>query len=67
MIKVTNEVNVYEVNGSEPKPGERPTVLVRSHWNRSNLVVLEIGDLRLAVTAADLQAAIRNATNTGSL
>lgn len=57
MIKVKCEVNTYD----KPK---KPLVLVRSHWNRNSMIVIEIGDIEVTVIAEDLKAAIDNATNT---
>lgn len=65
MIKVSNEVKVYEVDGSEHVGLNEPTITVRSHWNRSSLVVIEAGGRELTVLAVDLKAAIDNAGNTG--
>jgi hypothetical protein len=59
-ILVTNEVPTYD----EPP---KPTVRVSSHWNYSDRVVLEVGDQKVTVLAADLEAAIRNATNKGGI
>lgn len=58
-IKVTNEVPTYD----EPA---KKNVLVSSHWNYSDRVVLEVGNQKVTVIAADLEAAIRNATNKGT-
>lgn len=51
----------------EADPGvvdEGMTVLVLSHWNRPQLVVLEIGGSKWVVSASELIAAVKNATNT---
>ncbi len=66
MIKVSNEMTIYEIDGKEVGGllAVENTLTVRSHWNRNALVVLEYGGRRLAVSADDLQRAIRNATNT---
>jgi hypothetical protein len=63
MIKVANEITVYEENGTETKV-PMPTLSVLSHWNRDSLVVLEIAGQKISVSARDLQAAIANAVNT---
>lgn len=63
MVKVSNEVDIYEINGLESK-APLSTLLVKSHWNRSALIVLEVAGQKLTVAATDLQAAILNATNT---
>ena len=69
MIKVENIVNVYEVDGKEKSPhgADGQKLIVRSHWNRNEMVVLRLpgeGAPEFTVTARDLQAAIVNATNT---
>lgn len=63
MIKVTNEVNICELNGKEAPLAKRETLVVKSHWNMDRLVVLQIGDSEITVNASDLMAAIGNATH----
>lgn len=63
VIKVSNEVTVYEVDGKEPGGLPMPTLTIASHWNRDSLVVLHVNGQRLTVAARDLQAAVSNATN----
>jgi hypothetical protein len=68
MIEVKNKVRVVEVDGEEQGfSEENPKILVSSHWNRDQLVVLEWPDVpegaKLAVNGRDLEAAIRNAMN----
>lgn len=57
MIKVTCEVP----NCDEPA---KHSIRVHSHWNNNNLIVLEVGDEKVTVKGDDLQAAIKNCTNT---
>lgn len=64
MLKVINEITIYETNGKESSGLPLTTLLVVSHWLRDSLVVLEIAGQRVTVSARDLQAAIVNATNT---
>lgn len=64
MIKVINEVPVYEVNGNESRAVDGPKVHVLSHWSSPDRVVLQVGDTKWTVVAADLEAAVKNATNT---
>ena len=64
MIKVRNEVTVYETNGKETQGLERPILIVSSHWNWDDRVDLTIGGDRITVLARDLEAAVKNATNT---
>lgn len=63
MIKVSNEVQVYEVNGKETPAVDCPKISVHSHWNETAKVTLEIEGKKLTVLARDLGAAIANATN----
>ncbi len=63
MIKVRNEVTVYETNGRETSGCPLPAIAVESHWNRDSMVVLMVGGQKVTVSARDLQAAIANATN----
>jgi hypothetical protein len=64
MIKVSNAISVYEVDGKEAI-SDGPTIEVRSHWSRQSMVVLKVNGQSLTVIATDLEAAIRNATNSG--
>jgi hypothetical protein len=57
-IKVTNEVKTYD----EPA---KPSIRVHSHWNQRDRVVIEIVGSQATVLAADIRAAIDNATHTG--
>lgn len=63
MIKVSNIVTVYEVDGKETTGIPMPTISVLSHWNRDSMVVLELAGQRVTVSAQDIRAAIDNATN----
>lgn len=56
MIKITCEVPTQQDKYEAP-------VRVDAHWNDPNLVVLTIGDEQRTVSASDLAAAIKNATN----
>jgi hypothetical protein len=57
MIKVTSEVENYD----DPR---KASMKVESHWNDPRFVVLNIGGCIFTAVAADLKAAIDNATNT---
>lgn len=61
-IKVTNEVRIYEVN-DEREPLNRPVLIVKSHWNRNEFVVLEFEGKCITVARSELSAAMANATN----
>ena len=63
MIKVCSMITLVELDGKEMPVGG-PTVGIHSHWNRSQLIILEIDGKRFTVSADDLVAAIRNAQNT---
>lgn len=68
MIRVESEIDVYEVNGSEElaKEAQRDNrcMFIKSHWNQEKLVRLKLPSGEVTVGAADLLAAVRNATNT---
>lgn len=57
MIRVTCQLEDY----SDPA---MPSISVHNHWFNSKLVVIEVDGKRYSVSAADLIAAIQNATNT---
>jgi hypothetical protein len=70
MIKVENQVEVYEKNGAD-LPGlrsDRPFLKVIGHWNCNNRIILKFEDnictCSYTVLVKDLEAAIRNASNT---
>ena len=63
MIQVKSELKTYEgANGNSDAK-----VLVKSHWNNSKLIVLEIHAadeaLQVTVSESDLIAAVQNAVN----
>jgi hypothetical protein len=68
-IQVSNIVNVYEFNNEE-NTSDNVILNVDSHWNRESIIVLKIKlldtdtEFNIAVAANDLEAAIKNATNT---
>jgi hypothetical protein len=68
-MKVENKIEIYEmsVKGEEVKlagvgPG-RKELIVKSHWNNTNKVILDFEGTQITVLADELNAAIRNATN----
>lgn len=63
MIKVSNEITIYEINGEKTTIVPMPMMSVLSHWNQDSLVVLDVADRKVTVSARDLRAAIDNATN----
>lgn len=64
MIEVENSLNIYEVNGEETTGLDRPKLKVQSS-GRQGLVVLLVDGQKLLVSAADMRAALDNATNAG--
>lgn len=65
-MSVVSKVTIYETDGNESSGLNFPELLVESHWNRSEMVVIRVGKHQcVTVLASDLQAAIRNATNAG--
>jgi hypothetical protein len=67
MINVESKVKVYEKDGKDTAIGDDTALVVRSHWNRDEYVVLDFGDKKWTMLAKDLEAAIRNATNSARL
>lgn len=61
MIKVKSEVKTYVEKYSGQ---EEETITVESHWNIDSLIGLSVGGRVVYVDAKELEAAIRNATNT---
>ena len=63
-IGVVSEISVYELAGKEAEAGNSwPTILVRSHWNRREMAVIEVAGQKYTVSITDLQAALENAGN----
>lgn len=62
-MKVENEIRIYEVDGVELGVGKSQSIKVKSHGIRNAFVVLEIDGKTVTVDSADLERAIRNATN----
>ena len=63
MIQVKNEIRVYEVDDKDVGFKEGPEFTVENHWNQTAYVVVSIDGKKYTVVAADLMAAIKNATN----
>ena len=57
MINVYCQIQSYDDD-------HKPTLEVRNHWNDRQMVVLELEGTKITVLASDLEAAIRNCTNT---
>lgn len=62
MIKVKNEIKVYEIDNKEVD-WQKNSIQVLSHWNEDAKIVLVIDDKCYTVSANDLETAIKNATN----
>jgi hypothetical protein len=54
---------IYEIDGKETKTIPNEFIVFESHWNRSEMVNIIIDGKKITVSAADLKAAIDNATN----
>lgn len=61
-VKVTCEIERYS-DSLEYK--QMPTIRINSHWNRSNLVELEINSHKVLVDGNNLITAVKNCMNTG--
>jgi len=66
MIKVSNELKLLEIDGKAESGLDCPKMVVRSHWNRDSLIVLLVNGVSYTVSASDILAAIKNATNSNS-
>lgn len=64
-ITVTNEVDIVEIDGKDiPPVGKRQKLIVKSHWNRNELVILTVdGNTTFTVNGKDLCEATKNAQN----
>ncbi len=62
MIKVTNEIVIYEVDGRDDVLNDAK-LIVESHWNYNERIVLDYGGKKITVIASDLEKAISNAKN----
>jgi hypothetical protein len=66
-IKVESEVKIYEVKHAPVNGSGLLVLTIASHWNDDRRVVISFpneGSGSITVLAADLIAAIKNATNT---
>lgn len=60
MMKVENEIQVYEVNGDDKIKG---TLLISSHRFYHDFVVICVGDQKITVSFNELKNAMENAVN----
>lgn len=67
MISVESTLSIYEVDGEKYTRVPFPHLIVRSHRTASEYMVIEqVNGTTITVAAADLRAAINNATHTKS-
>jgi hypothetical protein len=65
-VNARTDVTIYEIGREETGKGltDRTTLMVESHWNYRDRVVIHIGsEGPYTVVADDLRMAIENATN----
>ena len=60
MMSVTAVVKLSEKDGKEIPIGEDRRLILSSHWNRRDLVVMEIEGVKFAVPADELERGIRS-------
>lgn len=67
-IESINTIEVFEENGTALNAirSKKPSITIREHWNRRELVIVNMGDKSYSVLASDLIAAIQNAQNAHS-
>jgi hypothetical protein len=63
-MRVSNEIDVCDVEGNEFENFDKRSLRVESHDHRKGLVVLKYGDMVISVPAEDLKTAVVNATRT---
>lgn len=61
-MKTVNEIDIYEVDGSETAFKDRQKLHISNHWNMGSMVVLWIDSVKYTVYAPDLERAIKNST-----
>lgn len=64
MIRVECTIQVFELGVNSQESAAQPSILVRNHWNRHDLVVLCVNGQEYTVKAEDLQVAVSNAIRT---
>lgn len=64
MIKVMNELRVFEIEGKKTEFVDGPKVVVQSHWNVEGLVIVQFNGASVTVSGKDLIEAVRNSMNT---
>lgn len=61
MVEVTNKIKDY----NDTRIGSDSYIEVKNHWSDSQFVILKVGEKSFKLLASDLEAAVKNATNTG--
>ncbi len=61
-MKVSNEIGIYEKDDKDILGGDGPIIKIESHWNDNHRINIIIGKTTYTVIAAQLRAAINNAT-----
>ena len=64
MIQVSSKVEVIEINGKDVGINESEVIEVKNHWSANTLVVLVVDGKSFTVSVKEMEAAIKNATNT---
>jgi len=65
-MEVVNTIIALEVDGEDVSAKKNWFVKVRSHWNLSKVVVLEVDGRTYAVLAEELIMAVKNSENNKS-
>ena len=61
-MKITVNLNVYELDNESDLIADRPDFAIKSHWNRDKMVDVIVGGHRYTLFARDLISAIERAT-----
>jgi len=64
MIKVKQEIEIYEINGEATPIHDAPQILISSHWNENIKVIITIEGKAYTVVGGDLIQATYNAMHT---
>ncbi|MBU6232250.1 hypothetical protein KGP36_06470 [Patescibacteria group bacterium] len=66
-MEVQNKIRVYEIDDNDTPIGSDYLMIIRSHWNDEDMVILELPleakGKSVTVVAKDLRMAMENATN----
>lgn len=63
MNKTESKIDIYEIDGSEIRGLDKPQLKVSNHWNRRELVCIDLDGKSVTVSASILVKAIENAQN----